>query len=72
MAENTLTSRGRIKICHEGFMYTKHKRLADGSFRWRCVDRVKRSCRASCKGNENGDVENVTQHNHEANNIAVE
>ena len=27
--ELTLTNRGRVKLCFQGFLYTRHKRLAN-------------------------------------------
>lgn len=67
---STTTGRGGAKINIDGYLYTKHKQLSDGSFRWRCTKRDSNQCSGALKALLNGANPNLTsQHNHAADNI---
>jgi hypothetical protein len=67
---STTTGRGGKKISVNGYLYTKHKQLSDGSFRWRCTKRDSNRCCGSLKASLNGDnPRDIIQHNHVVDNI---
>ena len=67
---STTTSRGGVKININWYVYTKHKQLADGSFRWRCTKRDSNQCSGAQKTTLNGANPILTsQHNHAVDNI---
>ena len=51
---STETRRGGMLLCHDGYKYTKHKKLADGAWRWQCTDRKKKSCRGAAHADSGG------------------
>lgn len=70
---NTVTERGSLKLCHEGYMYTRHKRLSNGNFRWRCVKRYASNCSGSIFTSEDGAPSQIgTAHNHASDSIEVD
>ena len=69
---STETRRGGRLLCHDGYKYTKHKKLADGAWRWQCTDRKKKSCRGAAHADEYGYHPTVkTDHNHPRDAVAV-
>ena len=70
-AELTLTNRGRAKLCFQEFLYTRHKRLAHGLFRWRCVLRDHQKCsKGSATASHEGEEPIIaTEHNHTSNGV---
>ena len=72
-AELTLTNRDRVKLCFPGFLYTRHKRLANGLFRWRCVLRDHQKCKGPATALHEGEKPIIaTEHKHTSDGVNVE
>ena len=70
--EAELTNHGRIKLCFQGFLYKRHKRLANGLFRWRCVLRDHQKCKGSATTSHEEEPIIATEHNHASDGVIVE